>query len=765
MVSSEQQAGLYVTIPLYFLVLAGCALWANRRNRKEVEESLNGNGHHHTDQLSSHYLGGRNIGPILSSGTIFASFYSGYTVVGIPTEAFKNGYLAFRWVAMALTVLTGMSGTVLRLRKAALVRNHKTPVDFICDRFQSQLLRYTIVVLQIIPSLFYTTAQVIALKSTCNNIFGLDPDTIYPVLIIMTVTLLFEWIGGLRCVAMTDCIQASIMVVAYICLPIIIRKNFGGWAELDPTTYPRPDFYQTPSWDEQLDFWQFAMSTFTFFTLPHLMQRAYAASDLSSLKAAYVTMSIGMWLLMFGGVFIGTVGVSILADKEGPILNPLTEILGEVMALGNFPLVVGLVAITASLAAIMSTVDSLLVAMSQIFTEEIAYPMYPTATPREMAWIGRVVSFVAVFIATTLGLTWDDGITHLANINFQLSFQTLFIFMIGLFGTSRYDCHPWNLAFCAMSSSIYIFVIYFQHIRNCTECGALNAGVTGILLQMGILVFLEVGRRFFFPEAKHHEDIDMPSALIFPNRPKWDIPKRARFGEKPLTPKLLWKMMEGVDEPLANPWYSTLMFLAITMITPFMAPDLPTDMQDLPEATVNGLPWWAVRMFVSALIPTFFLTISLFRMPRQYTLPMPDDSTPITTRTESTEQSLESPFSHHHLRRRSQHGTGYINVPQVIDPDVMEMTPEELGHRTSYDGRNELVYRRRMQILEKLGISPAEINSVLGMTQESQDLPQCNTNSPQETTGTVALVSPLGEDGADDSGGEVQYVHVGNVEQ
>lgn len=110
MASSDNRAGLYVTIPLYFVLLAGCAIWANRRNRQEVSENEGGRSRVvHTDRLSSHYLGGRAIGPFLSAGTIFASFFSGYTVVGVPKEAFNNGFLAFRWVAMALSVLTGMA--------------------------------------------------------------------------------------------------------------------------------------------------------------------------------------------------------------------------------------------------------------------------------------------------------------------------------------------------------------------------------------------------------------------------------------------------------------------------------------------------------------------------------------------------------------------------------------------------------------------------------------------------------------------------------
>jgi len=110
LVSSEQQNGLYVTIPIYFVTLAGCAIWANRKNRSEyLEPGKEGEGGHFTDRLSTHYLGGRSIGPLLSAGTIFASFFSGYTLVGIPREAFHNGFLSFRWVAMALAVLTGMS--------------------------------------------------------------------------------------------------------------------------------------------------------------------------------------------------------------------------------------------------------------------------------------------------------------------------------------------------------------------------------------------------------------------------------------------------------------------------------------------------------------------------------------------------------------------------------------------------------------------------------------------------------------------------------
>ena len=75
MVSSEHRDWLYVAIPLYFCLLAGSALWAHRRMERMEHDGL-------SDKLSSHYLGGQSFGPLLTMGTVFASLFSGYTVVG-----------------------------------------------------------------------------------------------------------------------------------------------------------------------------------------------------------------------------------------------------------------------------------------------------------------------------------------------------------------------------------------------------------------------------------------------------------------------------------------------------------------------------------------------------------------------------------------------------------------------------------------------------------------------------------------------------------
>lgn len=51
------------------------------------------------DALTTHYLAGRSFGPVVMSGTLFASLFSGYTVVGVPNEAFYTGWFSLRRMA------------------------------------------------------------------------------------------------------------------------------------------------------------------------------------------------------------------------------------------------------------------------------------------------------------------------------------------------------------------------------------------------------------------------------------------------------------------------------------------------------------------------------------------------------------------------------------------------------------------------------------------------------------------------------------------
>lgn len=685
---------LYVMIPIYFCMLAAVAVWSYMRNRKFKQEGI-------SDAMSTHYLGGRSFGALVTAGTMFASLFSGYTVVGVPNEAFKTGWLALRWMPTAIGIGLGYFGTGLRLRKMSLTRNHQSPVDFVTDRYQSQFLRYTIFFLQVLPSIIYLSAQVNAVKGTFNSIFGIDPDSVVPVIIIFALILLFEWAGGLTSVATTDAVQGLVMTISFIMVPIVILRNFGGWSGLDFSTYPQQSFYQTPSGDSQWLFWNFAISNLGFFSLPHLVQRTYAAESLSALKAGYATLTVGPWFTLFVSVFLGTMGVQILGDAgvENPT-SPFAAIFEEIMNLGGFPEFVGVLAFTAALAAIMSTADSLIIAISQLITAEVIYPIYPQATPKTITWIGRGVSFFSTVVALLIGILWTSGLSDLGAIQFGISFQTLPTFIIGLFATSKKtDCHPWSLASGGLIGCIIIFVLHFGYITKASDPVPLNAGVTAAAANIIIIVLLESARRLLTSSSEVGDlggvekptSEDSRSGMLFSNRPEWDFPKLQRFGERPLTPQLVWKSMEGVTEAVTNMWFTTFMLFLISFSTPFVTEMTPalndSGLLSSAPAVFRGIPVWAFKIIMVSVVASLALFVAVLRMPNEF--PDNDDESRL----------------------------------QGLDVDTLELTKEEMGLRQSYDARNNSILQRRQSVrksLQELGINQTEQKSSTTLPQDSR---------------------------------------------
>jgi Na+/proline symporter len=640
------------------------------------------------DKLTAHYLGGRDFGAFLTAGTVFASIFSGYTVIGVPNEAYNStGWSNLRWVAICWMVIFGYLGTSVRLRKSSNIRNHQSPVDFITDRYQSQILRYSIVFLQVVPAEIYLAAQVAAIRSTFNAMFELDAGTVYPVILIMLVILLFEWLGGLSCVAATDSLQALVMFFSFIAVPSVIAGILGvGWKDLDPFSYPKPHYYQTPTKETQWDFWQFSMSGFAFFTLPHLMQRIYAANDLGSLRAGFSALTLASWFCNPVGCFIGTVGVALLNGESVP--SPFASIMELLMNEGGFAQVVAVIAVTASLAAIMSTADSLVIAISQLVTVEIAYPIFPKATPKRMGWVGRIVSLLAVVISLLIGLIWKAGVTALAAIQFPLSMQAVPAFLLGLYTrSSKTDIHPWCLSIGAFSGTVYVFGVYFGYISSAPDPRPINAGITAFAAQIALILCLEGIRRLlgisqssYSKEGNGDIQDQTPNtpALLYPGRPTWDVPKLKRFGAHTLSPEKVWKSMEGVHEPMANLSWDILMVLSISMLTPIVAENQPpidettgTFSNFAPPATVGGMPWWAAKILIGSLVPCLLLLDALWKMPNHF----PVDE------------------------KRIEH--------EGIDPDLVELTLYEKGRRTSYDEQNILVNSRRSMIsasMKNLGL-------------------------------------------------------------
>ena len=225
MAKDSNRVGLFITIPLYLIFMVGCGLYVWLKNNRQASRTDSAG----PDALTQHYLGGRDFGPIITVMTCFASLFSGYTVVGVPNEASRVGFVAFRWIALAQMTVFSCMLTAPRLRRLSLARSYYSPCDFIADRFGSNILRYSIFALMLVPSWMYLAGQVDALASVFNEmLFELEKLNPGGILIISAIILSYEWLGGLQSVALTDSAQGMIMVLGFFALLIMTCVHFGG---------------------------------------------------------------------------------------------------------------------------------------------------------------------------------------------------------------------------------------------------------------------------------------------------------------------------------------------------------------------------------------------------------------------------------------------------------------------------------------------------------------------------------------------------------
>ena len=346
-----------------------------------------------------------------------------------------------------------------------------------------------------------------------------------------------------------------------------------------------------------------------------------------------------------------------------------------------------------------------------------------------MAWMGRGVSACAVFVALIVGIFWDQGISDLGAIQFPLTMQGVPTFLFALFATSKAtDVHPWCLVTSAWVAIAYVFGVYFGYLRSNDDPAPIDAGLTGIMIQIVLLVLLESTRRLLFSgETKDDGDsvpfMDTPNkqetSLWYPNRPSWDIPCTKRFGDRPLTPPMLWSMMEGVHEPMTNSYFVAFMLFSVTLVTPLVPSNIPTSLDDV--VVINGMPWWAMKALLLCLIPYVMSFYAVLGMPNAFPSNSQQKQLLMATSQEVPELS-----------------------PIVVDPaNVMELSREEMGRRTSYDETNSSAVLRRNSVRKSLsGILRTSTNS----NNIRQDSYRNNSNNTINTTSWSRIDDPQNND-------------------
>ncbi|OCA81967.1 sodium/pantothenate symporter [Pseudobacillus wudalianchiensis] len=319
--------------------------------------------------IQEYFLGSRELGGFILAMTMAATYGSASSFLSGPGAAYHYG---LAWVLLAMSqVATGYFVLMILGKKFAIMaRQYKavTLVDFLFARYKNQLV-VILAALSIIIFLFSAmVAQWIGGARLVESLTGLSYTT--ALIIFASSVLIYVVIGGFRAVAITDMVQGLIMVAGTVILFVAALKAGGGMENIMMKLgEENPNLLSPYGNDRSLT--SLYVSSFWILVgvgvvgLPQVAVRAMSYKNAKAMHRALVIGTIVVGVIMLGMHLIGVMARAII-----PGITIGDKVMPE-LAMTIMPDWLAGIVLAAPMAAIMSTVDSLLLLVSSAVVKDL----------------------------------------------------------------------------------------------------------------------------------------------------------------------------------------------------------------------------------------------------------------------------------------------------------------------------------------------------------------------------------------------------------
>lgn len=468
---------IHMLLPLiaYLIFVFGVAYYAYKKRQQG-------------DFMSEYYVGNRSMSGFVLAMTTAATYVGASSFVGGPGAAYKFG---LGWVLLAMiqvpVALLSLSMLGKKFAMWARENNSVTVNDILLVRYKNSAVVW-LACLSLLFSFFIMMAvQFIGAGRLLETALGLDYRV--SVLIFALTVGIYTFIGGFRAVVLTDTIQGIVMVLGTLLLLGGVIYAGGGVSQIIETLNQINPRLTTPYGIEArpLDFTFMAsfwvLVCFGLIGLPHIAVRSMAYKDSKSLHRGIIIGTIVVSVLMLGMHLAGALGRAVVPD-----LDVVDKVIPSLMIQVLPPVVAGIF-LAAPMAAIMSSIDSMLIQASSTLIKDMYLAVKPQAQQNETR-IKRLstyttLAFCVLLIVATLNppdmLIW----LNLFSLG-GLETTFLWVIVLGLY---------WNKAnaYGALASMIVGFSSYVFF----TVSGVKVFGFHQIVpaLALGLIAFL-VGNLF-----------------------------------------------------------------------------------------------------------------------------------------------------------------------------------------------------------------------------------------------------------------------------
>ncbi len=363
---SKKTAVLIILI-LYLLINLYLGIRASRRSAKENA----GSGF-----LSNYFAGSRSMGGVVLAMTLVATYTSASSFLGGPGLASSFG-MSWSWVAGVQIGATFLTLGVLGKKFALISRrtNAVTINDYLRARYDSPAV---VIVCGVAMVVFFTTqmiAQFIGGATLLQTVTGLPYWA--GLLLFGAVVIVYTSVGGFKAVVTTDTIQGIVMTCGTFLLLFFVIHEAGGMSSIISSLDAG-----NPGWDLMgkgeygadiaalqpgalISFW--VLVGIAVLGLPQTAVRCMGFKDTESMHRAMIYGTVVIGILMIGMHLAGTLAFPLL--PEGGLES--TDQVIPYIVMKYMPAWAAGLFLAAPLAAVMSTIDSLLILASATIIKDI----------------------------------------------------------------------------------------------------------------------------------------------------------------------------------------------------------------------------------------------------------------------------------------------------------------------------------------------------------------------------------------------------------
>jgi SSS family solute:Na+ symporter len=390
--------------------------------------------------LADFFLAGRGLGTLVLLATLFATQYSGNTLVGMSGKTYRVGYPFVVAVPMFIAIVAIAMAAAPGFQRVGRRRGYITLADAVHDRLRSRTLTTLVALVCVWALVNFLISNLVAVGILVERATGGAIRSEAAIIGLALVMLVYETLGGLRAVVWTDVLQGLFIGAGTLVLAVTVLVHYGGpdrvyheLSETAPQLLAAPDVEGCIAWSSTLMLIGIGAAIY-----PHAVQRYYAAQSGHTLLRSLRWMLVMPFLVAGFAVLMGLIGRGEfpgLSDEQNEQITML--LLGDLAERAPWSRPMIILFLTAVLAAIMSTVDSVLLALSASVTQDFYRPLRGCAAPEaHLTRVGKAASWVLMAAAAVLAMTLSKSVWRITEIKLEVMIQAAPAVFVTLYGRS-----------------------------------------------------------------------------------------------------------------------------------------------------------------------------------------------------------------------------------------------------------------------------------------------------------------------------------------